>query len=194
MSAMINLRKGEGINLTKTKPSLSNIRVGLGWNENGNNIDLDASVFVCGNRNGETKLISERHFVFYNNLATPNGSVVHSGDDRTGGGNEDNETIRIDLNKLSSNVTELSFFVTIHEGIERRQHFGQLKNAYIRIYDDNTNDTICEYQLGSQLDNITVVQFGSVIHDLNGWSFKAVGAGYKLTLGDIVNQYLPSFN
>lgn len=192
----INLKKGEGINLTKTKPSLTNIRVGLGWNEGNINIDLDASVFACTtNHRNEPKLLTERHFVFYNNLATPNGSIVHSGDDRSGGDGDENgdcETIRIMLDKIEKEVNELSFFVTIHEGIEKRQHFGQLSNSYIRIYDDNTNDTICEYKLDGQFDRITSIQFGSVIRDINGWSFKAVGAGYKLGLGDIVNQYLPA--
>ena len=196
MSNTINLRKGEGINLTKTKPSLKNIRVGLGWNEGNINIDLDASVFACAlDRKSQPKILTERHFVFYNNLATPNGSIVHSGDDRSGGDGDENgdcETIRIDLDKIEREVTELSFFVTIHEGIEKRQHFGMLSNAYIRIYDDNTNDTICEYKLDNQYDKITSVQFGSVIRDVNGWTFNAVGAGYKLGLGDIVNQYLPA--
>lgn len=194
-STMINLRKGEGINLNKNKPSLSKIRVGLGWDEISGNIDidLDASVFICRlDHRNNPKLLTERHFVFYNNLATPNGSVVHSGDNRTGSGDGDDETIMVDLNRIEDEVTELSFFVTIHDANNRRQHFGMLKNSYIRIYDDNTNDTICEFKLDAEFDRITSIQFGSVIRSSTGWDFKAVGAGYKLELGDIVNQYLPA--
>lgn len=192
MSAVINLKKSEGINLSKSRPNLKSIRVGLGWSDQSGNVDLDASVFACTKNNrGEPKLFSEQHFVFYNNKATPNGSIVHSGDDRTGGGDSDNESIIVNLSKIEPEITELSFIVTIHEAVEKRQHFGQLGKSYIRIYDEETNNVVCEYTLHDNFDGITGIQFGSVVRGSdNTWTFNAIGAGYKLTLGDFVNGYL----
>ena len=190
------LKKQDSINLSKSTPNLKKIRVGLGWDaqnltDSSANYDLDVSVFICTlNDQREPKLISDSHFVFYNNKCSPNAAVVHTGDNRTGDGDGDDESILIDLNKIDTNAQELSFIVTIYEANERKQSFGEVQNAYIRVYDDERNSTLAEYHLTEVFKNETAVQFGSLLkNQLNQWSFKAVGAGYRLTLGDFLEGY-----
>ncbi|WP_028446465.1 TerD family protein [Chitinimonas koreensis] len=189
----INLTKGQGINLAKTAPGLSRIRMGLGWNRKqggGTDFDIDCSVFVCRlNAAGEPKLISDAHFIFYNNLSTPSGGVVHKGDNRTGVGEGDDETVLVDLAKIDAEAAEISFIVTIHEGAERGQNFGQVDNAYIKLYDDVTGAVVAEYDLDATFSNETSAQFGSLYKKDGQWHFKAVGAGYRLSLGDFVAGY-----
>ncbi|MDK2126042.1 TerD family protein [Parachitinimonas caeni] len=187
----INLDKGGRINLSKNHPALSKIRVGLGWDckkfDTGSNFDLDASVFILG---ANSKLLSDQHFVFYNNLQSPEGAVKHSGDNRSGDAQGDDEVINVDFAKIPPQATELSFVVTIHEADIRRQNFGQIENSYIRLYDDVTGDVIGQYQLGDEFSNETSLQFGSVYRNEAGeWLFKAVGAGYKRGLIDFVRAY-----
>lgn len=185
---MINLDKGQGISLDKVSPGLTKVRIGLGWEASP--LDLDASVFVCKlNAANEPKLVSDEHFVFYNNKSTPNGSVVHSGDNRTGDGDGDDETIRVDLSKLESEVAEISIIVTIHQALERGHTFGKLQSAYVRLYDDVTGKALAEYDLDASFNKETACQFGSLIKGTSGWEFKAVGAGYQLGLGDFVAGY-----
>ncbi|AKJ30188.1 TerD family protein [Caldimonas brevitalea] len=190
----INLKKGGSLNLTKAEPALTRVRVGLGWElpQTTPPLDLDVSAFVCRlNAQQEPKLLSEQHFVFYNNKATPNGAVVHSGDNRTGAGEGDDENMVIDLPKLEPEVREISFVVTLHEAAERRQHFGMLKDAYIRIYNEQTGKVLCTYDLDEQFSRETAVQMGSVVRTGDGqWEFRAVGAGYTLDLGTFVSGYL----
>ncbi|QNM98178.1 TerD family protein [Chitinimonas koreensis] len=190
----IQLSKGQGINLSKSAPSLKRVRVGLGWDApalyNGQPFDLDVSAFVCRlNAAGEPKLISDSHLVFYNNLATPNGAVAHSGDNRTGAGEGDDETLRVDLGKIDADAAEISFVVTLHEAVERRQSLGQISNAFIHLYDDATGALIAGYALDTTFSNETAVQFGSLFRKDGEWHFKAVGAGYRLSLGDFVAGY-----
>lgn len=189
----INLQKGEGINLTKTAPALRRIRVGLGWQQRIGgtpDFDLDASVFICKlNAANEPKLISDECFVFYNNRQSPDGAVTHSGDNRTGDAEGDDESILVDLGKLHPDAREISFIVTIHDAVARGQNFGQIRDAYIRLYDDLTGQVVADYDLDEMFSQETAVQFGSLFK-LNGeWSFKAVGAGYRLGLGDFVAGY-----
>lgn len=185
---MVNLSKGEGINLSKASPGLSKVRIGLGWEASP--LDLDASVFVCKmNSANEPKLVSDNHFIFYNNKSTPNGSVIHSGDNRTGDGDGDDETIKVDLSKLESEVAEISVIVTIHEALARGHNFGKLSSAYIRIYNDETGEAIAEYDLDANFGQETAVQFGSLVKTNGSWEFKAVGAGYKLDLGAFYAGY-----
>lgn len=190
----IQLRKGARINLSKSAPSLKIVRVGLGWDANhhqGSAYDLDASVFICRhNAKGEPKLLSEEHFVFYNNRSSPNAAVVHSGDNQTGDGDGDDEVITLDLRKIDREAVELSFIVTIHEARERQQSFGEIHNAYIRLYDDISDQIVAEYRLDQMFAQETAVQFGSLLREDGQWTFKAVGAGYQLTLGDFVDAYL----
>jgi len=191
----ISLVKGGRINLSKEHPSLTKVRVGLGWQPNttdtGADFDLDASLFVCKNdASGNPKLIADEYFVFYGNKNSPDGAVHHSGDDTTGGSSTgDDETITVDLSKLNANADELSFVVTIYEYDVRKQNFGQVKNSYIKLYDDATGAEIAKYSLEDDFSTETAVQFGSLFKKDGAWSFKAVGTGYKKGLGDFVVAY-----
>ncbi|MFO1391963.1 MAG: TerD family protein [Agitococcus sp.] len=187
----INLKKGESINLSKREPNLRKIKVGLGWDkkaDSGADFDLDVSVFVCRlNESREPKLLSDEYFVFYNNKVSPDGAVTHSGDNRTGDAAGDDESILVDLSKINAQAQEISFVVTIHEAEARHQSFGQIQNAYIRLYDNDK--VVADYDLDEMFSNETAVQFGSFFKLDNEWLFKAVGAGYRLNLGDFVEGY-----
>ncbi|MFC4160679.1 TerD family protein [Chitinimonas lacunae] len=187
---MIHLEKGGRINLAKNHPGLTKIKVGLSWDANaygsGPDFDIDASVFVLG----QGKLLSDEHFVFYNNLQTPDGSVSHSGDNRTGQAEGDDESITIDLAALPPQADELSFVVTIHDAADRRQNFGQVRNSAIRLYDLEQGAVIGQYKLEQEFSTETALQFGSVRkNDVGEWSFVAVGAGYRRGLIDFVRAY-----
>lgn len=187
----INLHKGERVNLSKEVPSLKNVGIGLGWDVNttdtGSAFDLDASVFMLG-ANG--KIPSEKYFIFYNNLESPEQSVKHMGDSRTGEGSGDDETIVVDLPKVSSAVQELIFVVTIHEAETRRQNFGQVRNSFIRLYDKATGNEIAKYQLEEDFSRETAIEFGRLYKRDGDWRFQAVGQGYNSGLQGFVNQYV----
>lgn len=191
----INLTKGGNINLSKTNPGLRRVRMGLGWDTNrydtGGEFDLDASVFVCkNNASGQPKLISDSHFVFYNNKSDPEGGVTHTGDNRTGAGDGDDESIIVDLSKINGETQEVSFIVTIHDADTRRQNFGQVSNSYIAVYNDETGEELAKYRLEDDFATMTAVQFGSLYkRDGGEWVFKAVGAGFEKGLGDFVGLY-----
>lgn len=180
----INLEKGQREPIHAPK-----FKVGLGWDSNASNTgeayDMDASVFVLG-ENG--KLLSDQHFVFYNNLQSPDMAVVHSGDNTTGAGDGDDEQIQIDLSKISPAATEISFVVTIHKAQERRQNFGQIRNSFIRII-DASNTVLVKYELDEDFSIETAVQFGRIYKRNNEWKFEAVGNGMKGGLQDYLNKY-----
>ena len=144
----INIRKGERISLSKEAPGLKRASIGLGWDVNasdtGSAFDLDASVFMLG---ADGKIPVDEYFVFYNNLISPDQAVKHLGDSRTGEGSGDDETIIVDLTKIHPEIQELIFVVTIHDADQRRQNFGQIRNSYIRIYDDETQTEVTKYDL-----------------------------------------------
>jgi len=185
----INLTKGNSINLNKAEPTLSKLRLGLGWDIMVEEpaIDIDCSLFIC-EYNGlqQPKLLSDQHFVFYNNLTCPQGAVVHKGDNRTGAGDGDDEVIDINLAQVDPRATELSIFVTIHNDT---RGFSRVETSYIRLYNEVTNELIAEYKLGKEFTTETSVQVGSLVKNGGEWSFHAVGAGYQLGLGDIVAGY-----
>lgn len=190
----INLSKGNRINLQKEAPALKRVRFGLGWDakkfDTGKDFDLDASVFVCkADAEGSPKLISDSYFVFYNNLKSPDGAVIHAGDNRTGSATGDDESVTVDLATLSVDVDEISFIVTIDSAVERKQNFGQVSNSYIKLYDDETGNEIAKYSLEDDFSNETSVQFGSLYKKDGAWLFKAVGAGFQKGLGDFVLAY-----
>lgn len=190
----ISLVKGGRINLSKEHPSLTKVRVGLGWAPNGTDtgaeFDLDASLFVCKNdASGSPKLIADEYFVFYGNKTSPDGAVQHTGDNRTGDAAGDDETILVDLSKLNAAADELSFIVTIYEYDVRKQNFGQVGSSYIKLYNDETGAEIAKYSLEDDFSTETAVQFGSLYKKDGAWSFKAVGTGYKKGLGDFVTAY-----
>ena len=190
----INLEKGNRVNLSKEAPSLKRIRVGLGWNANkfdtGAAYDLDVSGFVCSlDASGTAKLLGDEYFVFYNNKTTPEGAVVHMGDNRDGAADGDDESLIVDLVKLNPAAQEISFIVTIHDATARKQNFGQITNSYIKLYNDETGEELAKYSLEDDFSSETAVQFGSLYKKDGAWSFKAVGAGFKRGLGDFVKAY-----
>lgn len=186
----INLSKGERINLSKEAPSLKKVGVGLGWDTNntdtGVDFDLDASVFMLG-ANG--KIPSEKGFIFYNNLTSPDGAVKHTGDNLTGQGDGDDETILVELGKVDGAINELVFVVTIHEAEKRRQNFGQVRNAFIRLYDQDTNKEVAKYELDEDFSKETAIEFGKLYKKDGQWRFQAVGQGYNSGLQGFVDRY-----
>jgi tellurium resistance protein TerD len=181
----INLEKGQRQSIAAPK-----FTVGLGWDANssstGQAFDLDASVFILG-ANG--KLVSDNHFIFYNNLESPDGAVKHAGDNLTGQGDGDDEKVFIDLSTISPDVAEITFVVTIHQAGERRQNFGQVRNSFIRIVDGANNTELVKYELDEDFSIETAVEFGRIYKRNNEWKFEAVGAGLKGGLQDFLNKY-----
>ena len=186
----INLTKGQKVDLTKGNPGLKNIMIGLGWDVNafdsGANFDLDASVFMVG-ENG--KCPTDQEFIFYGNLKHKSGAVEHMGDNRTGEGDGDDEQIKIDLSKIPENIARVAFTVTIYDAENRRQNFGQVSNAYIRIVDTVTNQEIIRYDLGEDFSIETAVVVGE-IYRINGeWKFNAIGSGFQGGLAALCGHY-----
>jgi tellurium resistance protein TerD len=181
----INLEKGQRQQINAPK-----FTVGLGWDNNSSNtgegFDLDASVFILG-ANG--KLLSDNHFVFYNNLTSPDQSVTHLGDNLTGIGDGDDEQIVVDLSKIDAAVNEICFVVTIHQAEARRQNFGQIRNSFIRIVDGSNNTELVKYELDEDFSIETAVEFGRLYKRNNEWKFEAVGSGLKGGLQDFLNKY-----
>lgn len=182
----INLQKGGNTSIG----SIQKFNVGMGWDLNdsdtGTDFDLDASAFML-NANG--KCLSEQHFIFYNNVKSPDGCVEHTGDNRTGAGDGDDECIKIDLSKLPNGCESISFVVTIHEAETRKQNFGQVRNAFVRIYDPVSNEEILKYDLAEDFSVETAVEFGSLYKKDGNWKFKAVGTGYSGGLQKFVDKY-----
>ncbi len=155
----ISLKKGSSFNLTKELPSLKKILVGLGWEMSNQKLDLDASVFILGN-NG--KLLSDNHFVFYNNLKSPDGAIQHMGDNRNGSEDGDDEVILANLDALSSGTTEMVFAVSIHDALPRNHTFGLLQDAYIRLYDVEKKQEVLRYDLDATHGTDNAVIFGRI--------------------------------
>ncbi len=185
----INLSKGARIDLSKEAPSLTRVGIGLGWDTNqtdtGSAFDLDASVFML---NGSQKLPQNEYFIFYNNLKSPDGAVEHLGDNLTGKGEGDDEVIFIDLPNVLSDIEEIIFIVTIHEAEERRQNFGQVRNSYIRLFDENKE--IAKYELDEDFSTETALEFGRLYKKNGSWRFQAVGTGYNAGLQAFVDKYV----
>lgn len=188
----INLTKGARINLSKAAPSLTVVKLGLGWNANkftGASFDLDASAFILKtDAEGNNKLVSDKHFVFYGNFSDPTKSVVHSGDNLTGDGDGDDEVITVDLTKLPDEVTEVSLVVNIYQAQSRKQNFGMVTNSYVRLFDTN-NTEIAKYCLEDEFSTETSVQFGSLYKKDGQWLFKAVGQGFDKGLDEFIVAY-----
>lgn len=180
----INLEKGQRQSIDAPK-----FTVGLGWDSNssstGESFDLDASIFLIG-ANG--KLPSDNHFVYYNNLKSPDQAVIHTGDNLTGAGDGDDEKIQVDLSKIAPEVNEISFVVTIHHADTRRQNFGQIRNSFIRIL-DQSNVELVKYELDEDFSIETAVEFGRIYKRNEEWKFEAVGIGMKGGLQDYINKY-----
>ena len=186
----INLSKGQKVDLTKGNPGLKKIMVGLGWDVNafdsGADFDLDASAFLVG-ANG--KCPTEKEFIFYGNLKHPSEAVEHMGDNLTGEGDGDDEQIMVDLTKIPANVTKIAFTVTIYDADIRRQNFGQVSNAYIRIVDEATNTELIHYDLGEDFSIETAVVVGELYKHGNEWKFNAIGSGFQGGLAALCGHY-----
>ncbi|MCD0480076.1 TerD family protein [Chryseobacterium sp. LC2016-29] len=181
----INLQKGQRENINAPK-----FTIGLGWDINntstGGAFDLDASLFLL---NDSKKLVSDNHFIFYNNLESPDKAVIHSGDNLTGDGDGDDEQIKIDLTKIDSAVQEITVVVTIHDADARRQNFGQVRNSFIRIFNTETNEEILKYELDEDFSIETAVEFGRIYNRNGEWKFEAVGSGQRDGLDKFVSMY-----
>lgn len=181
----INLQKGQRENINAPK-----FTIGLGWDTNssstGSGFDLDASVFILGDNK---KMLSDSHFIFYNNLKSPDGSVEHTGDNLTGDGDGDDEQIKIDLTKIDPSVKEICIVVTIHDAETRKQNFGQVRNSFIRIVDDSNNTELVKYELEEDFSIETAVEFGRIYNREGQWKFEAIGMGQKGGLEDFLNKY-----
>ncbi len=189
----INLKKGGKINLTKEKPGLSKILVGLGWDTNqfdtGTDFDLDASVFVC-DASGKCK--NDSDFIFYGNLKHESGAIIHSGDNKVGGdgnGDSDEEEIQIDLSKLPAYVEKIAFTVTIYDAVRRKQNFGQVSNAYIRVVDRNSGEELVRYDLGEDFSIETDIVVAEIYKSGNEWRFNAIGSGFQGGLAALCRHY-----
>ena len=186
----INLSKGQKVYLTNGNPGLKNIMVGLGWDVNafdtGADFDLDAAAFMLGS-NG--KCPTDKEFVFYGNLEHPSGAVKHMGDNRTGDGEGDDEEMEIALADVPANVERIAFTVTIYEAEARRQNFGQVSNAYIRIVDKDTNQELIHYDLGEDFSIETAIVVGELYKHNGEWKFNAIGSGFQGGLAALCGHF-----
>lgn len=186
----VTLTKGGNVSLTKEAGgNLAAVSVGLGWDARvttGMDFDLDASALLC---NGNGRVLSDAHFVFYNNLTSEDGSVVHTGDNLTGNGDGDDEVIKVDLAAVPPGCESIVFPVTIHDAQARGQSFGQVKNAYIRVVNDLNGVELARYDLTEDASTETAMIFGEVYRHGGEWKFRAIGQGYATGLRGIAVDY-----
>ncbi|MBD8059646.1 TerD family protein [Cellulomonas sp. JH27-2] len=185
----ITLAKGGNVSLSKEAPNLTKALVGLGWDArttSGLDFDLDASALLLG---PSGKVLSDAHFVFYNNLKSPDGTVEHTGDNRTGEGEGDDESLLLDLAQMSPDVDKIVFPVSIHDAEARHQSFGQVRNAFIRIVNSDDGQEIARYDLTEDASTETAMIFGEVYRYNGEWKFRAVGQGYVSGLLGIVRDF-----
>ncbi|MEG3891295.1 pentapeptide repeat-containing protein [Microcoleus sp. Z1_A1] len=184
----IELTKGERFNLSKETPNFSKIAIALGWqvSQTAQNCDIDASVFMLA---ADGRIPDEKYFVFYNNLTSPDGAVRHSGDNRNGQIDGDDETVYVDLSKINSAIQEIVFVVTLHEGQEKNQSFSQVTNAFIRLYNRETLSELVRYNLNQIFSQETALEFGRLYKKNGEWRFQALGQGYNAGLQSFVDKY-----
>ena len=185
----VTLQKGGNLNLTKTAPNMKLVLIGLGWDAratSGEDFDLDASAFLL---NSAGKCRADHDFIFYGQLKSPEGSVEHKGDNRTGAGDGDDEKLFVDLSRIPADVDKVVFTVSIHEGDKRRQNFGSVRNAFIRVVNREDNSEVVRYDLTEDASANTAMIFAE-LYRLNGeWKFRAVGQGYAGGLASVCAQY-----
>ncbi|MFZ1325797.1 MAG: TerD family protein [Candidatus Contendobacter sp.] len=185
----ISLQKGGNVSLSKQAPGLKVVRFGLGWDlrkTDGSEFDLDASAFVL---NVDGKVLSDQHFVFYNNPKDPAGAVAHKGDNRTGEGAGDDEVIEITLASMEASAAKVAFVVTIHDAEARKQNFGQVSNAYIRALNADGDQEIARYDLSEDASTETAMIFGELYRNNEEWKFKAIGQGYAGGLAAVARDF-----
>ncbi len=187
---MINLSKGQKIDLTKTNPGLTQVMIGLGWDINkydgGHDFDLDAAAFLL-DQNGKAN--SEDDFIFYNHKADAANSVVHAGDNLTGIGEGDDEVLIVDLSKVPANVARISFTVTIHEADTRNQNFGQVENAYIRVLNQANGEELLHFDLGEDFSIETAIIVAELYRHGSEWKFNAIGSGFSGGLAALCRNF-----
>lgn len=187
--ASLSLSKGSNLSLTKADPGLKRAMVGLGWDPrttSGEAFDLDASALIIGL---DGKVRSQDDFIFYNQLAAKDGSVVHQGDNRTGEGAGDDEQILIDLGTIGDDVSKVVFVVTIDQGESRRQNFGQVRDAFCRVVNEDSQQEIVRYDLSEDAASETAMIFCEIYRNGGEWKFRAVGQGYATGLRGIATDY-----
>ena len=185
----VSLSKGGNVSLTKIAPSLTAVTVGLGWDTRtttGTDFDLDASALLCG---ADGKVLSDAHFVFFNNLKSPEGSVEHTGDNLTGLGEGDDEAIKVDLGIVPAEVQKIVFPVSIYDADNRRQNFGAVRNAFIRVVNQGDGSEIARYDLSEDASTETAMVFGELYRNGAEWKFRAIGQGYASGLAGIARDY-----
>ncbi|EPF87861.1 tellurium resistance protein TerD [Acinetobacter gyllenbergii] len=185
----ISLNKGGNLSLSKTDPNLVRILIGLGWDEratDGAAFDLDASAFLL---TATGKVRGDHDFIFYNQLKSQDASVEHTGDNRSGQGDGDDETLLVDLSKVSPEIEKIAITVTIHDAQARGQNFGQIANAFIRVVNQDTNVEVVRFDLAEDYSTETAMVFGEVYRHNGEWKFKAVGQGYSGGLAAMCQQY-----
>ncbi|MFD3594618.1 TerD family protein [Nocardia sp. NPDC058640] len=185
----VTLAKGGNVSLSKQTDNLTKVAVGLGWDvrtTTGADHDLDASALATGTN---LKVLSDQHFIFYNNLRSPEGTIEHTGDNLTGEGDGDDEVINVDLAATPPTITNIFFPVSIHDAQARGQSFGQIRNAYIRVTDGNTGVELARYDLSEDASTETAMVFGELYRHNNEWKFRAVGQGYASGLAGIARDY-----
>jgi tellurium resistance protein TerD len=185
----VSLSKGGNVSLSKEAPGLRHVLVGLGWDTRGTDgvdFDLDASLFLLNNAG---RVRSDSDFIFYNNLKSVDGSVEHTGDNLTGEGEGDDESIKVALDRVPPEVEKLAVTVTIHEAESRRQNFGQVDNAFIRVVNEDTGAEIVRYDLSEDASTETAMIFGEIYRHGGEWKFRAVGQGYVGGLGPLARSF-----
>ncbi|MGG2462004.1 TerD family protein [Streptomyces sp. RGM 3693] len=185
----VSLAKGGNVSLSKEAPGLTAVSIGLGWDvrtTTGADYDLDASALLCTDAG---KVASDQHFVFYNNLTSPDGSVQHTGDNLTGAGEGDDETLNVALNGVPAEITKIVFPVSIHDAQTRGQNFGQVRNAYIRVVNQEGGAELARYDLTEDASTETAMVFGELYRHNAEWKFRAVGQGYASGLAGIAADY-----
>jgi tellurium resistance protein TerD len=185
----ISLQKGGNVNLSKEAPSLKKMVIGLGWDAratDGAGFDLDGSAFML---KADGKVRNDSDFIFYNNLKSTDGSVVHAGDNTTGAGEGDDERITVDLTAVPAEIDKISIGVTIHEADVRRQNFGMVSKAYIRCVNADGDKEIARYDLSEDSSTETAMIFGEIYRAGAEWKFKAVGQGFNGGLGPLAKSF-----
>lgn len=186
----VNLTKGQKVSITKDNPGLQKVVVGLGWDVNafdtGGSFDLDAAAFMLTESG---KVSRQEDFVFFGNLKDPSGAVEHMGDNLTGAGEGDDEQIKINLGLVPDNIVKIAFTVTIYDAEARRQNFGQVNNAFIRVYNEATGEEMLKYDLGEDFSIETAAVFGELYKNNGEWKFNAIGSGYQGGLAALCANY-----
>ncbi|MGN6082846.1 TerD family protein [Trinickia sp.] len=185
----LTLQKGGNLSLTKTDPSLTKIMVGLGWDPratDGTEFDLDASAFLLA-ANGKVR--GDADFIFYNQLTSRDGSIQHTGDNRTGVGEGDDEAIKVDLSQVPADIDKVAFVVTIHEAEARKQNFGQVANSFIRVVNEVSGAEVVRYELAEDASTETAMVFAELYRSDGEWKFRAVGQGYAGGLKPLAEGY-----